>query len=140
MTVIRSEREAWEFIKRHIAKAQRRGITVDEMRALLIECDIVADNMLAQLYEGIHKNPKRSRRKNPPKMKYVGGVAYYIVREAENGKILWLEGAAPGVVAWGYAQRRAKKFRGPEELREWFPRGLPRDSRIVDHNGLEYEL
>lgn len=55
---IRSERDAWEHVKRRAEAAQRRGITVEECRALFIECDAIADTMLAQLFEGVHKNPK----------------------------------------------------------------------------------
>ncbi len=54
---IRSERQAWEHIKSRAAAAQRRGATTEELRALFIECDTIADTMLAQLYEGVHKNP-----------------------------------------------------------------------------------
>jgi hypothetical protein len=59
--MIRSEQHAWEEVQKRAAKAQRRGASVEELRALFIECDVIADLMLAQLVEGIHKNPNRRR-------------------------------------------------------------------------------
>lgn len=55
--VLRSEKHAWEEVKRRCMAAQRRGASVEELRALFIECDAIADTMIAQLDEGIHKNP-----------------------------------------------------------------------------------
>ena len=54
---LRSERHALEEIKRRVAQGQRRGADASEVRALLIEIDLIADAMLEQLAEGIHKNP-----------------------------------------------------------------------------------
>ena len=60
MTTIRlkSERHALEEIKRRVAQGQRRGASVSEVQSLLIEIDVIADALLEQLAEGIHKNPK----------------------------------------------------------------------------------
>lgn len=85
--VIRSEREAWEYVKRCNAAAQRRGATVDDLRAMFIECDIVADNMLDQLTEGIHKNPSK---RDAGTVRVVNGVAYMPTWDsAEMLRKLW---------------------------------------------------
>ena len=82
---LRSERHALEEIKRRVAQGQRRGADASEVRALLIEIDLIADAMLEQLAEGIHKNPVLRRRVNPGFSP--GGT--HVVRAREIGRKAW---------------------------------------------------